>query len=286
MPSTKIATVRDEFGDFQTPESLAALVCRTLWQRGVRPASVLEPTCGAGSLLLAAVEQFPMLRTGLGIDVNNDHVCCVQKRLVDRSYADKVKVLRQSFFDVDWANTLTDLPDPILVVGNPPWVTNSALGRIGSSNLPRKSNFQNFRGLEALTGKSNFDISEWMLIKLLDMLDGRTATVAMLCKTAVARKVLFHAWKSQINLAEAEIHPINAAASFGAAVDACLLVCSLRPGSPGRDCRVFSRLGDPESVADDRLSRRPVGRECQGFRALEASEWGRKDLQVAFGRQA
>ena len=140
--------------------------------------------------------------------------------------------MRESFFEVDWNNILRDLPEPILVVGNPPWVTNSTLGAIGSSNLPKKSNFQNYNGLEALTGKSNFDISEWMLIKLLEMLEGRRATVAMLCKTAVARKVLVHAWKNDISLADAEIHPIDAAASFGAAVDACLLVCSLSPGQP------------------------------------------------------
>jgi hypothetical protein len=139
--------------------------------------------------------------------------------------------------------------DPILVVGNPPWVTNSALGALRSSNLPTKSNFQNHTGLEALTGKSNFDISEWMLIMLLGVLTGRRATLAMLCKTAVARKVLLHAWKNDISLSGAEIHPIDAAASFGAAVDACLLVCSLSPVSHNRDCRVYRHLGDTNPVA-------------------------------------
>jgi hypothetical protein len=71
----------------------------------------------------------------------------------------------------------------------------------------------------------------------------------MLCKTTVARKVLAHAWKNDSSLADAEIHPIDAAASFGAAVDACLLVCSLSPGSHNRDCRVFNHLGDTVPVA-------------------------------------
>ena len=249
MASAKIASLPDEFGDFQTPDALAAQACQILSNRGIRPASLLEPTCGVGNFLLAAIDQFPRLTTGLGVDINNDYVCRVKERLVSRSYADKVKVLRESFFEVDWNNILRDLPEPILVVGNPPWVTNSTLGALGSSNLPKKSNFQNFSGLEALTGKSNFDISEWMLIKLLEMLAGRRATVAMLCKTAVARKVLVHAWKNDISLNDAEIHPIDAAASFGAAVDACLLVCSLSPASHNRDCRVFNHLGDTEPVA-------------------------------------
>jgi len=249
MASAKISPLPDEFGDFQTPDALAARACQVLSGRGIRPASVLEPTCGVGNFLCAAIEQFPKLTTGLGIDINIDYVCRVKERLASSFYGDKIKVLRESFFEVDWNNVLRDLPEPILVVGNPPWVTNSALGAIGSLNLPKKSNFQNYNGLEAVTGKSNFDISEWMLIKLVEMLEGRRATVAMLCKTAVARKVLVHAWKNDISLADAEIHPIDAAASFGAAVDACLLVCSLSPASHNRDCRVFDDLGDAVPVA-------------------------------------
>jgi hypothetical protein len=150
---------------------------------------------------------------------------------------------------VDWPKVLCKLIEPILVVGNPPWVTNSALGVLGSANLPDKSNFQNHSGMEALTGKSNFDISEWMLIKLLEVLSGRQATLGMLCKTGVARKVLAHAWKNDISLAGAEIHPIDSARTFGAAVDACLLVCSLSAAGQDRDCRVFRQLGDAKPSA-------------------------------------
>ena len=244
-----MASQPDEFGDFQTPDTLAAEACRLLSNRGIHPASLLEPTCGVGNFLVAALDQFPKLATGLGVDINTDYVGCLKERLASRADANKVKALQESFFTVDWANILRDLPEPILVVGNPPWVTNSTLGALGSSNLPKKSNFQNFNGLEALTGKSNFDISEWMLIKLLDMLAGRRATLAMLCKTAVARKVLVHAWKNELSLSDAEIHPIDAAASFGAAVDACLLVCSLSPASHSQDCRVYGHLGDTEPAA-------------------------------------
>jgi hypothetical protein len=249
MASARIASLPDEFGDFQTPDALAVQACTLLSNRGIHPASLLEPTCGVGNFLVAALDQFPKLVTGLGVDINADYVSTVKQRLGSRSYADKVKVIQESFFTVDWVDILRDLPEPILVVGNPPWVTNSTLGALGSSNLPKKSNFQNFNGLEALTGKSNFDISEWMLIKLLEMLAGRRATLAMLCKTAVARKVLVHAWKNDISVADAEIHPIDAAVSFGAAVDACLLVCSLSPASHNQDCRVYGRPGDTEPTA-------------------------------------
>lgn len=51
-----------------------------------------------------------------------------------------------NFFDLDWKKIVDGLPRPLLVIGNPPWVTNSALAALGSGNLPEKSNFHNHRG--------------------------------------------------------------------------------------------------------------------------------------------
>ena len=234
----------DEFGDFQTPSMLAKQVCKLLADRRLTPASVVEPTCGIGNFLFAALDQFPTVRRALGVEINQAYVDKLIATLQTCPYADKVRVIRESFFHVDLVTLLRDLPDPLLAIGNPPWITNAQLGVLGSANLPRKTNFQNHDGLAALTGKSNFDISEWILIKLLELLAGRQATIAMLCKTAVARKVLMHAWKNCISLENSEIHAINAAALFGAAVDACLLVCSLSPSQHNHNCRVFRQIGD------------------------------------------
>ncbi len=236
----------DEYGDFQTSLALARRICGLLAGRGPVPASLVEPTCGAGNFLLAAFEQFPRLARAVGVEINTEYIDRLNGTLTGHPFADRIAVVQASFFDVDWRAIFRDLPEPILVVGNPPWVTNAALGALKSSNLPEKSNFQKHRGLAALTGKSNFDISEWMLIKLIEALDGRQATLAMLCKTAVARKVLLHAWKNKIGLADAEIHAIDAADHFNAAVDACLLVCSPSPASRKQNCRVYRLLGDRE----------------------------------------
>jgi hypothetical protein len=116
--------------------------------------------------------------------------------------------------------------------------TNSELSALRSSNLPQKTNFRNHTGLDALTGKSNFDISEWMLLRVLDWLNGREATMAMLCKTAVARKLLVSAWKDSLSVSYAEIQRIDAMGYFGASVDACLLVCEFSRASRTTDCLV------------------------------------------------
>ena len=121
-----------------------------------------------------------------------------------------------------WEDVLAHLPSPVLVIGNPPWVTNSALGALDAGNLPAKTNFKNLSGLDAMTGKSNFDISEWMMLRLLQAAAGSDVTLAMLCKAGVARKVMEHVASQRWNL-QGSVHAIDARTHFAAAVDAVLL---------------------------------------------------------------
>jgi SAM-dependent methyltransferase len=230
---------RDQFGDFQTPPALAREVCRILAARGIAPRAVLEPTCGTGAFLAAAGATFPGLAVVLGVDRNAAHLRAARRRVPGAT-------LREAdVFAADWTAWIGALPDPLLVLGNPPWVTNAAIGALGGGNLPAKSNVRGAVGLDARTGKSNFDVSEWIVTRLCDELRGRRgAVVAMLCKTAVGRKVLAHAWRTELPLRRADLYPIDAAAHFGAAVDASLLVCAFDEGPPMHDCTVHARLAD------------------------------------------
>jgi len=236
-----------EFGDFQTPQALARAVCRLLARQGLKPASIVEPTCGIGSFLSAALGVFTDARRAIGVEINAEYARQATTCAKTDDRANRVCILTQDFFQTDWRALLSELPEPILVVGNPPWVTNSELSAMGSSNVPLKTNFQNQNGLDAITGKSNFDISEWMLLHLLKHLGGRNAIVAVLCKTLVARKVLLHAWKSAYEIANSTIHHIDASEHFGASVDACLLTCRLLPAATHSDCPVYDGL-DVETV--------------------------------------
>ncbi len=149
--------------------------------------------------------------------------------------------MHADFFRFDWPGLLDNLEKPILVLGNPPWVTNAELGARNADNLPDKANLTDLKGLDALTGRSNFDISEWMVRHLLECLAGRDAAFAVLIKLAVARKLLAHAWKMQMALRDPAIHVIDAQKHFGAAVDACLFTG--RTDRVGRQtCPVFDSL--------------------------------------------
>ena len=233
-----------EFGDFQTPPQLAREVCSLLAKRGLTPRSVLEPTCGEGNFLVAALQAFPEIKKAVGIDINPEHTAHARAAAQVVSGNCDTEIRQEDFFNADWNRLVDSLPQPLLVIGNPPWVTKAALGFLDGSNSPEKTNFQNRRGIDAITGKSNFDISEWMLLKALDWIAGKQAVIAMLCKTAVARKALHHAWKTGMPLAQAGIYRIDAAAHFGVAVDACLLVAVASSTPKSTECRIYESLSE------------------------------------------
>lgn len=240
-----------EFGDFQTPAALAQQACTLLARQGLSPASILEPNCGKGAFLAAASDVFPGARTLVGVEINESYADQT-RRLTEstRSGGRDVRVIQGDFFRIDWPSLLRTLPDPLLIIGNPPWVTNAELGALGSSNVPKKSNFQRRRGVDAITGKSNFDISEYMLIREFEWISQRDATLAMLCKTTVARKVLRYAWRHSTALKKSDMYVIDAGECFGAAVDAAFLVITAgREKEETLMCGVYDSLQaeSPES---------------------------------------
>lgn len=242
MATSARTTSKVEFGDFQTPYELATDVCQVLSLAGMKPRAIIEPTCGEGNFLLAAVSQFPDCKKAVGIDINPRYVTETKAKVNAAAPNGSILVQQGDFFAFNWYELVEQLPTPLLVIGNPPWVTNSQLGAIGSDNLPLKTNFQSHNGIDAITGKSNFDISEWMLLKILDWLNSKHGTLAMLCKASVARKVLTHAWKNGYQLKESRIYSIDALKHFEAAVEACLLVCSFAPEAANLTCKVYSSL--------------------------------------------
>lgn len=219
------ATTRVEYGDWQTPVELADQVVSLLaGQSNLSPTTVIEPTCGEGSFLRAAGRRWPNASLR-GFDVNPVHVETARRALAAHPNAD---VIVSDFFTTHWETVVRESRGELLFLGNPPWVTSSELGSIGSVNLPKKDNFKGLKGLDAITGKSNFDVSEWMLLRLLAACSGQACTIAMLCKAAVARRLMEHCAADRLNVA-GEFRVIDARQHFGASVDAVLLVMRVSP---------------------------------------------------------
>ncbi|MGQ4810351.1 hypothetical protein NKDENANG_03809 [Candidatus Entotheonellaceae bacterium PAL068K] len=217
-------SAKKEFGDFQTPDDLATKATTLLADIFGTPDVVVEPTAGLGAFLKASVNQW-------------GHDCHYEGYEINREYVDRaseclgrleIELFHRDFFSEDWKHNLNRSgAKKVLVIGNPPWVTNSDLGLLGSRNLPKKTNFQRLRGFDARTGKSNFDLAEWMLIRLIEALPPEGA-VAMLCKTMTARKVLRHFWKTDGGREGSCLFHIDAKATFDVAVDACFFVATGR----------------------------------------------------------
>jgi hypothetical protein len=221
----------NEWGDFQTPAELAARVVASLG--GCRWSRVLEPTCGTGRFLAAS--------TALGTKVERLGIE-IQAPYVVEASAQGFTVLQRSIFDLDLGRDLSwTSSGPLLVMGNPPWVTSSQLGSLGSINLPPKSNVRNFRGLDAMTGASNFDIAEFIFLKLMLELRENTPTIALLVKTQVARNVLSYAEQFALPYSNFTMRSIDAKLWFGASVDACLFTVEYSE-NPVYTCAVYPDL--------------------------------------------
>lgn len=231
-----------EFGDFQTPTWFAQQICRLVSTQILEPRSILEPTCGQGNILFAALEHFNSIEAGIGTEINLSHINSLKDQAVYQNYKDKIEILHTDFFQTQWKEILQTLPAPLLIIGNPPWVTNSALASLDSENLPPKYNFQNHSGIEAMTGASNFDISEWMLLKMVGWIQDRKSVLAMLCKTAVARKVLLHMWQTSPQTGAAQIYHFDAQTVFKAAVDACFFIYDTRNVSANKTCDIYDGI--------------------------------------------
>ena len=267
-----------QFGDFQTPVDLACQVTRFLRASGVSPSAVVEPTCGVGNFLVASMRTFGRAIPHYGFDVNPDHVNTARDVLAGQG-GGCYELACENFYDKDWPAFFRLLPDGLLIVGNPPWVTNAALGVMQSNNLPEKRNFQGHRGFAAKTGRANFDISEWMLIKLLESLRGRQAALAMLCKTATARRVLRHAWNHGFDVRDASLHGVDAKQSFNVSVEACLFVVHTGARNSRQTARVYTgfRFANPVSTLGIRrgelIADIDLFRGVEDFDGVEYRKW-------------
>jgi hypothetical protein len=239
---------RIEFGDFQTPLSLAEEVTRKISDLGIAPDVVIEPTCGIGAFVAAASIQFPDAKV-YGYELNDQHLIQLSLNPSVKSNS-SISLCQADFFETNWAIETGKHKGKLLILGNLPWVTSATLGSLNSRNLPTKSNFQEHSGFDAISGKANFDISEWMMLELIKELQGRQYDIAMLLKSATARKIIAYVEKSGIGLHKAAIFNIDAKKQFNASVDACLLVLrfSGKQAEATLEYDVFASLSSSESV--------------------------------------
>lgn len=235
------------FGDYQTPPDFARRICLYLKdQLHLQPDTVLEPTCGLGHFLQASL--LFEAKAYYGIELNPEYCQQCRNSLPDS----KVHIIQASIFGFDTRALLTGgNASELLILGNPPWVTCSTLSALHSDALPPKSSQAGLTGLEAITGSSNFDVCEAIILQLLQEYARTSAVLAMLCKTATARKVYAQLCLRHIPFECCDILEFDASEVFGIEADACLLTVRLSPAEHVQSvCRIYD-LARPDTVKQE-----------------------------------
>lgn len=223
-----------EYGDFQTNLSLANNIAIELKSKNIHPDIIVEPTCGKGNFILASLRNFSNIKYVYGVEIYKPYVWETKFSIVNFFLENKTKqkpeilINHCSVFDFDFIEIAKEHSKKnILIIGNPPWVTNSKLGSLNSSNLPKKTNFKKHTGLDAMTGKGNFDIAEYITLMMIDTFQNINGHLALLVKNSVIKNIVFDQNKNQYRIGLIEKQCIDSKREFNVSVEASLFYCKL-----------------------------------------------------------
>lgn len=221
---------RTGLGDFQTPLELAAAV----WEKVDvgKYQTVIEPTVGSGSFVAAAP---PAAATRQWFCFDLDRTYVKQTKAITKQRDINAQVSVKNAFTLTAKDFAGLAPDSsILAIGNPPWVTSAALGKSGFDNLPTRLKNTGLKGLDAVTGKSNFDIAEVILLNLLGSLQSfRQVDFVFLLKKSVALR-LGQKFLATPGISDYSTDWIDAKAHWGVEVDACIFKFSYQRDDPSK----------------------------------------------------
>jgi hypothetical protein len=237
---------RAEYGDYQTNVDLTNKATLLLASKNVSPEVIIEPTCGKGNFIIASLRTFSSIKDIVGVEIYKPYVWETKFNIInfflenpDRNKPD-ISISHCNVFDFDFKLLGKKYYEKsILVIGNPPWITNSKLGSLNSSNLPKKTNFKNHSGLDAMTGKGNFDIAEYITLTMLDIFQTVNGHLLLLVKNSVIKNILFDQNKNTYRITSLEKYCIDSKKEFNVSVEAALFYCELN-SVPQFNCKEFN----------------------------------------------
>ncbi len=236
---------RREYGDFQTNQILTNQVTNYISSKSENIEFVLEPTCGKGNFILASIKQFKTIKKIVGVEIYRPYVWETKFKILafflenQKRAKPDIDIIHANAFEFSYesiANETNHLQT--LIIGNPPWVTNSELGTIDSTNVPQKSNFKKHKGFDALTGKGNFDIGEYISLIMLKYFNHHNGVFAFLVKNSVIRNIIHDQKNKQYRIADSEKLNIDSKKEFNVSVNASLFLTKLNQ-EPDFICKEF-----------------------------------------------
>ena len=235
------------YGDWQTPIALAEKVCDIHLSKYGSPEIVIEPTCGLGAFVFSALKKFQNIKEIHAIEINRQYTEDLKLKLLLNALnypsqdMPEIYIYNADFFKFDFASIINKskyMGWNIAVIGNPPWVTNSSQGKNNSTNIPSKKNIYGLKGIDAITGKSNFDISEYITLYLLKLAQMNNGGISFLLKNSVIRNILVKQSTENLHIGNIEQRLINASLEFNVSVEASCFLAQFNC-IPSLTCRIL-----------------------------------------------
>ena len=110
-----------------------------------------------------------------------------------------------------------------------------------------KSNIMGFKGIDALTGKSNFDITETIIIKMIKLFSKNKGKIAILCKNTVVRNILKETKNSNLMISNIRALNFKAKEYFGKICNASLFIADFTPNKNETWCSIAD-LEEPNKI--------------------------------------
>jgi len=237
---------RAEYGDFQTNFDLASSIILFLKdKKTANPKLIIEPTCGKGSFIIAALSVFQHIEKIVGVEIYKPYTWETKFNILEFYISNPllnkplIEIHHFNVFDFNFSSLANEFKHDVLVIGNPPWVTNSKLSVLNSDNLPQKSNFKRHTGIDAITGKGNFDIGEFITLMMFDAFQKSDGHFAFLVKNSVIKNVIYDQYQRKYKISDIEKYSINSQKEFDVSVEASLLYCHLN-SIPEFTCNEFN----------------------------------------------
>ena len=224
-----------EFGDFQTPRALTDRICSLIKESGFEPEIIIEPTCGTGNFVISALKMFDSIKYVYAVEIQPEYEWAFKFNILDFSFRKnrtaEIEYHNDNIFTHRISEKLKSLMEDselnTLIIGNPPWVTNSDLSGLGSDNLPTKYNLKKHRGIDAITGKGNFDIAESTILDMMKKFSYSNAKIAMLCKTSVIRNIVKSMKFLAPEISDVRAYTIDSKKEFNISASSAVLLANL-----------------------------------------------------------
>lgn len=167
-----------ELIDYQTPLFFTDKICHYLKNDlKINPTVIIEPTCGIGNFLNSASKFFPNKELyGIEIDEN-------KLNKVERSISN-INLINEDIFKFKF--DMINKKDQYLIIGHPPSMSDWELFQITSNkvNSNDKNNIP-----DAITEISNQNISEKIMLKIINEFKNTKTTIAFLCTRNVSKNI-------------------------------------------------------------------------------------------------